>query len=277
MIAIRQTVLAAALAIGAATSANSPAFLPSMLRAEASGKSACDSQVLVNVCTDLNSGWRLNAGESLFSVLGGFRLTMQADGNLVLYAIDDRKLPADILHVFDYTPDVMKLYAKPIWSTGTHVPKEGKGRGSYCEMRRDGNFLVCDGQGKPCFETGTGLNPESFLRLQTDGNLVVYTPNLKALWTSKSAARKSIPPKLPRRATPRRRRGSREQDTRASVEGSQTRNALSHWRQSVLAAGRLSTRSSRRRQPRPLCHRRSAHSGRRCTRAVSFRRGVGHL
>jgi hypothetical protein len=93
-------------------------------------------QVSVNLCTDLNSGWWLNSGESLFSALGGFRLVMQNDGNLVLYAIDDMKLPADILHVFACAPDVMKLYAKPIWSTGTHVPKEGKGRGSGSTMFR---------------------------------------------------------------------------------------------------------------------------------------------
>ena len=154
---------------------------------------------MVNVCTDLNSGWRLSAGESLFSALGGFRLTMQDDGNLVLYAIDDMKLPGDILHVFACTPDVMKLYAKPIWSTGTHVPKEGTKRGSFCVMREDGNFLVCDEDGRSCFETGTLGHPGSFMRLQTDGNVVIYTRGLKVVWRSNTAARTSGPAKHPAR------------------------------------------------------------------------------
>jgi hypothetical protein len=150
-----------------------------------------DLQVSVNLCTDLNSGWRLNSGESLFSALGGFRLTMQDDGNLVLYAIDDMKLPAEILHVFDYTPDVMKLYAKPIWSTGTHVPKDGHGCGSSCSMEEDGNLVVYDQAGRPCFETHTAGHPGSYLRLQSDGNLVVYSRDLKPTWASNTGARLS--------------------------------------------------------------------------------------
>ncbi len=149
----------------------------------------CETQVMVNLCIDLKAGWRLSSGESLFSALGGFRLTMQDDGNLVLYAIDDMKLPADIVHVFDYTPDVMKLYAKPIWSTGTHLAKDGKGRGSYCSMDEDGNLVVYDQAGRACFETHTGGHPGSYLRLQTDGNLVVYSRELKPTWASNTAAR----------------------------------------------------------------------------------------
>jgi hypothetical protein len=147
------------------------------------------SQVSINLCTELKAGWRLTAGESLFSPLGGFRLTMQDDGNLVLYVIDDMKLPPDVLHVTSGARDVLKLYAKPVWSTGTHVPKEGNSRGSCCVMEEDGNFVVYDQDRHPVFETGTGGHPGSFLRLQSDGNLVLLTDDMKPTWASKTAAR----------------------------------------------------------------------------------------
>jgi hypothetical protein len=181
MTATQRTVATAVLVNLALSCARLPALV-----APASGR---EPQISVNLCTDLNSGWRLNSGESLFSPLGGFRLTMQDDGNLVLYAIDDMKLPSDILHVFDYTPDVLKLYAKPIWSTGTHLPKDGKGRGAYCAMEDGGNFVVCDRDARVCFETRTGGHPGSLLRLQSDGNLVVYTHDLKPIWSSNTGAR----------------------------------------------------------------------------------------
>jgi hypothetical protein len=150
------------------------------------------SQVCANLCTDLKAGWQLNTGESLFSALGGFRLTMQSDGNLVLYAIDDMKLPIDILHVMSGSPDVLKLYAKPVWSTGTHVPKEGRSPGRSCSMEENGNFVVYDDERRPVFETGTGGHPGAFLRLQSDGNLVVYTSDLKRAWASNTAARLTL-------------------------------------------------------------------------------------
>ena len=187
-----QKVVAAAAVVAITTSFGpSAAFLGLPLRANSALTKANDNQVMVNLCTDLNSGWRLHSGESLFSALGGFRLTMQNDGNLVLYAIDDMKLPADIAHVFAYTPDVLKLYAAPIWSTGTHLPQQGRGRGLYCLMGEDGNLVVYDHNQRRCFETHTAGHPGSFLRLQTDGNLVVYTRDLKVAWSSNTAARPS--------------------------------------------------------------------------------------
>ncbi len=150
------------------------------------------SQVSPSLCADLKPGWRLSTGESLFSALAGFRLTMQEDGNLVLYVIDDMKLPPDILHVLSGAPDALKLYAKPLWSTGTHVPKEGKSRGSYCVMEEDGNFVVYDKDQHVVFETGTGGHPGSYLRLQSDGNLVVYTPFRKVSWKSDTGARQNL-------------------------------------------------------------------------------------
>jgi hypothetical protein len=110
MTATQRTVAAAAAVLVALNSAQSPALFGLALSAGSATASGRGLQVSVNLCTDLNSGWRLGSGENLFSALGGFRLVMQNDGNLVLYAIDDMKLPADILHIFACTSDVMKLY-----------------------------------------------------------------------------------------------------------------------------------------------------------------------
>ena len=137
-------------------------------------------------------------------MLGGFRLIMQDNGNLVLYEIDDMKLPPETLHVFDYTPDVKKLYAAPIWSTETMCPNKEKAPVRTAHGS-DGNLVVYDKNQRPCFETRTVGNPGSFLRLQTDGNLVIYTPGLKVAWASNTAARLGHAPDPPRPALPRRR------------------------------------------------------------------------
>jgi hypothetical protein len=188
-----------------------------------------ERQVSVNLCSDLQCGWRLNSGESLFSALGGFRLIMQDDGNLVLYAIDDMKIPSDFLHVFSCTPDVLKLYAKPIWSTGTHVPHPGIGRGSYCAMEENGNLVVYDQAQHRCFETRTGGHPGSYLRLQTDGNLVIYTRDLKAAWSSNTAARPSRGPEPGRPPAARRRANQGDR----SVQGRLSKDLRSGMRLNV--------------------------------------------
>jgi hypothetical protein len=56
-------------------------------------------------------------------------------------------------------------------------------------MQEDGNFVVYDEAMKPCFSTGTAGHPGAFLRLQNDGNLVVYAPDRTALWSSQTHAR----------------------------------------------------------------------------------------
>jgi hypothetical protein len=200
MIAALEIAFLVGISTGAPDGERSPAFSGLVLAAlespalgvETAAGSVNDSQAPPSLCTDLTPGWRLNAGESLFSALGAFRLIMQDDGNLVLYAIDDMKLPRDILSVLASGPDVLKLYVKPLWSTGTHLPREGKARGCYCVMQEDGNFVVFDNDGHPTFETGTAGHPGSFLRIQSDGNLVIYTHDVKrSIWASNTAARAS--------------------------------------------------------------------------------------
>ena len=184
MLAALKVIALAVVSVGAAGAKTSPATAVGFAAEIASAL-----QTSPILSTDLKAGWRLEAGGSLFSPLGAYRLTMQDDGNLVLYVIDDMKLPLDILHVLSGAPDVLKLYTKPIWSTGTHQPKQRKSRGSYCVMEEDGNFVVYDRDKNPVFQTATGGNPGSYLQLQSEGNLVVYTLGRKGIWASNTAAR----------------------------------------------------------------------------------------
>jgi RNA polymerase sigma factor (sigma-70 family) len=141
----------------------------------------------VNVTRDLKPGTQLNRGDNLFSPLGGFRLHMQRDGNLVLCPIDDEQMP-DVQSVLAHTPQALSCYNFPIWSSSTNIPRAGVGSGSYCEMKDDGNFVIYDEDWRPCFSTGTAGHPGAFLRLQNDGNLVIYAPNRKVLWSSNTHA-----------------------------------------------------------------------------------------
>jgi RNA polymerase sigma factor (sigma-70 family) len=143
----------------------------------------------LNLTKDLKPGGRLGRGDSLFSALGGFRLFMQADGDLVLYTIVEDKLPDGVRVVLAHTPDVLKFYTTKIWSLGTNFASEQAGRGSYCIMHDDGNFVVYDGNGRIRFESGTHGHPGSYLRCQDDGNVVIYTPDSQAIWSSGTHSR----------------------------------------------------------------------------------------
>jgi hypothetical protein len=176
------------LMIAVSTGAPTPEPLPD-LRPGSAPEPGNASQVSVNLYTELKAGWQLNRGESLFSPLGGFRLTMQGDGNLLLYHIEDDRIPADVAPLLLHTEVSPDLYIHPLWSTGTNVPTKVAGTGAYCVMNDAGNFVVFDEDDKPCFQSGTKGHPGAFLRCQDDGNLVVYTRDKKAIWQSKTYSR----------------------------------------------------------------------------------------
>ena len=139
---------------------------------------------------DLRPGRRLGTGGSLFSPLGAFRLVLQDDGNLVLYVIDDMRIPPDAASVLFHAEQNLGLwYHDALWFAGTHVGTGDAGTGAYCAMESDGNFVVYDDEGKPCFQTGTKGHPGAFLRCQDDGNLVIYTRDNKPIWQTKTYAR----------------------------------------------------------------------------------------
>ena len=75
----------------------------------------------INLTKDLTPGQRLNRGDSLFSPLGGFRLTLQGDGDLALYSIDVTQFNGDVEAVITHRREIMKLYHHMLWSAGTDV------------------------------------------------------------------------------------------------------------------------------------------------------------
>jgi hypothetical protein len=99
----------------------------------------------------LQSGWRLQPGAYLLSPNHAYRLIMQGDGNLVLYAGDTA-----------------------LWSSIT------QGDGSYAVMQGDGNFVVYRGVVAGWWSGTTG-HPGAFVVAQDDSNLVVYEGST-ALW-----------------------------------------------------------------------------------------------
>ena len=98
-----------------------------------------------SACGTLGSGGSLTSGQSLLSCDRQHRLTMQDDGNLVLYGRGNAVL----------------------WATYT------VGRGQYAKMQNDGNFVLVGG-GQPLFDTHTDQHFGAYLAVQDDGNMVVY-------------------------------------------------------------------------------------------------------
>ncbi|MBX7225290.1 MAG: hypothetical protein K1X55_04620 [Chitinophagales bacterium] len=99
---------------------------------------------------------KLNFGEKLYSSNGYYYLTMQTDGNLVLYNNKNH----------------------PIWASNTNGTDA-----RYAIMQGDGNLVLYNENGRPIWATGTDGHPNSFLIIQDDRNLVVYQ-NETPIWAS---------------------------------------------------------------------------------------------
>jgi hypothetical protein len=93
--------------------------------------------------------------ESIYSDNGLYRLTMQNDCNLVLYA------------------------PNAIWSSKTYNGSNN----CVARMQDDGNFVVYNGS-RALWASNTWGHPGAYLELQDDRNLVVYDTNRHALWAS---------------------------------------------------------------------------------------------
>lgn len=103
----------------------------------------------------LEAGESIQPGDTLTSPDGGYVLTQQHDGNLVLRGPD----------------------GDPMFNTITAGHP-----GATTTMQHDGNLVVTDTSGDVVFHTNTHDNAGAFLQVQTDGNLVIYQ-NDEALWS----------------------------------------------------------------------------------------------
>ena len=95
----------------------------------------------------LDTGAALVRGSRLTSPSGRFRLDMQQIGDLVLIRTDDNKR---------------------IWRADTWLA------GDTAIMQRDGNFVVYT-EGKALWASNTNGRGFNYLKLQDDGNLVIYS------------------------------------------------------------------------------------------------------
>lgn len=94
--------------------------------------------------------------QSLVSPSGRFRLTLQADGNMVL-----------------------RDGSSAIWSSAT------SSRNVFAAvMQSDGNFVLYDAWNRPIWASNTSGRQGAYLALQDDGNLVVYGADGAPLWAT---------------------------------------------------------------------------------------------
>ena len=101
---------------------------------------------------------QLTTEQFLLSPNNCFKLTLQTDGNLVLYN--------EITH-------------KPIWASITQLKGVVK-----AVMQDNGNFVLYDNRDLPQWSTNTQINPKSYLAVQNDGNIVIYDQEHHATWAS---------------------------------------------------------------------------------------------
>jgi hypothetical protein len=105
---------------------------------------------------ELCTGGDLHAGGNLYSPSEQYKLSMQTDGNLVVYK----------------------------GSTAVEsLSTEGTGTGNYLAMQSDGNLVLYTDANAALWSSGTqGTGSGNYLLMQDDGNLVVYTSSGTAVW-----------------------------------------------------------------------------------------------
>ena len=110
--------------------------------------------------SSLYQGDQMDIGSTRWSPNGRYLLTLQSDGNLVIY-----RKPSN----------------RAVWSSQT------QGRGvDKAVMQYDGNFVLYTAEYAARWHTGTDLKPANFLLLQDDGNLVIYSMGSPtSMWASK--------------------------------------------------------------------------------------------
>jgi uncharacterized protein YxjI len=118
----------------------------------------------------LEAGGTIEKGRSLYSITDRYKLTLQADGNLVLLKMVVKS---------DSRGKTQISGGTVLWNSQT------AGRDvENAVMQADGNFVLYAPDGKAVWNTKTHKYPGSVLKLQTDGNLVIYNAQGKAVWNT---------------------------------------------------------------------------------------------
>ena len=115
----------------------------------------------------------LQSGQTLQAPHHTYFLSLQHDGNLVLYS------------------STHHVSANAIWASGTN----GKGHGPYhLRMQDDGNLVIYDSQNHAIWASDTHHKGAQghFLQVQDDGNAVIYDGDFKPIWATNTNRGKEV-------------------------------------------------------------------------------------
>lgn len=127
-----------------------------------------DTRTTRPIVDRLNAGQDLLLGQSIYSPNGAVRLTLQPDGNLVIFNLRDTT-------------------GNPvIWSLGTH-----NSGAAFLRMQTDGNLVLYRAGGASVVWNAQTTNSGAVrANIQNDGNFVLYRANNTVAWVTNSV----IPP-----------------------------------------------------------------------------------
>lgn len=111
---------------------------------------------------ELVPGDKMLPGQALVSPDGRFRFIYQTDGNLVLYREDPG-------------------HSVPLWATAT----DGRPLGVVV-LQRDGNLVMYDEEMSALWASGSNVEQDPRLRVQADGNVVIYKGQ-RVIWSTKTS------------------------------------------------------------------------------------------
>jgi hypothetical protein len=126
----------------------------------------------------------IKAGHALYSPGGTFRLTFLPAAGLVIQCVDDASLP----NWHGGQPiNLSNVNWVTLWTGGGTVDQAIL----ELDMQADGNFVAYAGTNAAIFNSQTdqhNLTSGAFLRLQDDGNLVIYMGG-SSIWSTGTNAR----------------------------------------------------------------------------------------
>jgi len=119
----------------------------------------------------LKRGDTLHIGKDIISQNGLYKLTMQGDGNLVIY----------------------EHMVGPIWASNTgKIGRNQPYRANF--FQTEGNFVIWDGVNKALWQTATAYKGGVIMTLQDDGNFVMRNNDGSSPWDSASYTNSKLSP-----------------------------------------------------------------------------------